>query len=63
LVKIGGQFAEPGVFPVSYTNFSEAANTTNRVVAKIANQGNVKAKFNYIPALWYSNLAVQKQTS
>jgi hypothetical protein len=58
LVKIGGGFARPGAFSVSYTNFPEAANTTNRVVAKIANQRIVKAKFNYIPALWYSNLAV-----
>jgi len=61
---IGGQFAKTAEpLELSYTNFSEAANTTNRVVAKIANQGTVKAKFNYIPALWYSSLAVQKQTT
>jgi len=48
---------------VSYTNLSEAANTTNRGVAKTANQGNVKGKFNYEPAFGDSKFGVIKQTS
>ena len=51
-----------GALTVRYTNLSEAANGPDLPIAKTANQEYVNAKFNYIPALWYSNLAVQKRT-
>jgi len=48
---------------LSYINLSVRATKYKLLDAKTANQGNSKAKFSYIPALWYSNLAVQKQTT
>jgi hypothetical protein len=61
---LGGQYAK-NAEPLQEViqNFIKTGNTTKRVVAKIANQRNVKAKFNYIPALWYSNLTVRNKTT